>query len=90
MRIPRYQYKNDLICSVCGEVITVIQSDGRKTKLFKIVEKECPKCNKKRKFIVIQDIEVARQVLSFKQEMTITESIVYNLIKKEDEKKKIK
>ena len=94
MRASRFQYKNDMICSICGEIITVIQSDARKPKLFKVIEKQCPKCEKQRKFIVVEDIETARQILSTKlglnQELTTTESILYELLKKQEQKKKIK
>lgn len=89
MKISKYQYKNDLICSVCGEIVTVIQSDSKKPKLFKVFEHECPRCNKVRKFIVIQDIETAKAVLSFAQSMTVAQEIVYKLIN-DKEKDKIK
>lgn len=89
------RYKNELMCSVCGEIITEIQSNGIKPRLFKVVEKECPKCNKKRKFIVIQDLETAKHILSNQQYMSLPQSIVYNLIQEKEndqkqEKKKIK
>lgn len=87
MRASRYQYKNDLICSVCGEIVTVIQSDGRKPKLFKVFEHECPRCNKKRRFIVIQDVETAKAVLSFTQSMTVPQEIVYKLLNEKDKQK---
>lgn len=89
------QYYNQLICSVCGEIVTTIQSNGRKPRLFTLIKRECPKCKKIRKFIIIEDLQKARILLLNKiqlnEELTIPESVVYKLIKTEvTEKKKIK
>lgn len=85
MKASKNQYKNELMCKECGEIITELQSQARKLKLFKTVEKECPKCHKKTDFIVIQDLQTAKQILSFLQYLTpIEEKVIEHINKKEN------
>ena len=79
-----HRYKNELMCSVCGEIITQIQTQGRKYKMFTTLEKECPTCKRKTKFIVIQDLQTAKQILSFCKNLTPTEEKVIEHINKKN------
>ena len=77
--------RSDLICTMCGEVITIQRN---KVKLYKpghIKDLWCPNCKKDRKFYELKDADTYYYKILYKQNRTKEEEYIFNLLDKRKE-----
>ena len=77
--------KTDMICSVCGEVLSIQRKIGRQKKSGHIKDLWCPICEKRRKFIELKDKDIYYYKLLYKNNKTDLEQYVFDMLDKRKE-----
>ena len=80
-------YMTDLICSDCGNMMTISRKTCKSRGKFHIKDMYCVKCDKETKFIELINADFTKKELEFKEELTDIEKMVYDLTHKESENK---
>lgn len=71
---------SDLICSECGNVMTIPRWKNDRRERFHIKDLYCINCNKITKFIEIGDLDFYKKHLEFKAKLNEQEQLIYDLL----------
>lgn len=77
--------RSDLICTMCGKVITIQRSKGKLYKSGHIKDLWCPNCKRDRKFYELKDADTYYYKILYKQNRTKEEEYIFNLLDKRKE-----
>lgn len=75
---------SDFICLDCGNIMTLQRKLNHNRKKFHIKDMYCYKCMKITKFAELRDAKYYFKELEFKDNLTLEEQFIYNLIKNDD------
>ena len=84
-----YTVISDLICSECGNLFRIPRHADKLKEKYHIKDIYCPVCKKVTKHVEVKNLDVVKKELEFKDELTETEQLVYNLIHKDEKSKKL-
>ena len=71
----------DLICSECGNVMTIARKECKRRSKYHIKDMFCVYCNKISKFIEVHDVDIYKKELEFKNEKNYSEELLNDIIK---------
>ena len=80
-------YMTDLICSNCGNIMTIPVKKGKVREKYHVKDMYCFRCNRETKFIELIDVDIIKKELDYKEELNDEEKLVYNLLHKESDVK---
>ena len=79
--------KSDLICSSCGNILSIVRAECEQKKLYHIEDYWCPVCKKITRHIELKELDKLKAVLQYKLQLTQQDIYVSNLLEgKSDEK----
>ena len=78
---------SDLICSECGNIMSIPRYKNDRRERFHIKDMYCFNCNKITKYIEIGDIDIYKKKLEFKDKFTEQEQLVYDLLSINDKQR---
>ena len=84
--MKRNTISSDLICSECGQLMTIPRFKNRQREKYHIKDLYCVTCGKVTKFIEIRDQNLCKKELEMKPNRTEQEEFLYFLLQKNMEK----
>lgn len=71
---------SDLICCECGNIMSISRKNGSRREKYHIKDMYCINCDKTTKFIEVLNYDLCKKELEYKDEKTISDEIVFNII----------
>lgn len=80
---------SDLICSECGNTFTIPRFTNNLREKYHIKDIYCINCRYVTKHIEVRNLDIIKKELEFKDELSETEQLIYNLTHKKEKSKKL-
>ena len=80
-------YMTDLICSNCGNIMTISRKTCKSRCKYHIKDMYCFKCNEETKFIELMNSDFTIKEIEYKEELSEIEELIYDLTHKERDNK---